>query len=92
MDPRDLDWDELELGAGVKLEGATTVAIGPATPVRVLRDGEQAFEAVEYAVLMVVEMPTQRPGQTVTVEFTDLFGSHPNADDAEAFLHASSVN
>ena len=84
--------DQYGLGVGVKLRGATTAAIGPSSPVRVTRGDDQGLETVEYAVLMVVEMPTNEAGWTVTLEFTALFSTDPNEDEGEAYLHPSSIN
>jgi len=81
--------DEYGLGPGTTLTGATTVAIGPSSPVRVSRCG---VETVEYAVLMVVEMPTTAGAPKVTLEFTALFASDPTDQDAETYLHPTSLN
>lgn len=79
-------------GVGVKLNGSTTVAIGPSSPVRVSRGDDYGIETVEYAVLMVVEMPTAEPGRSVKMEFTALFSADPNWEDGETHLHPSSIN
>ena len=89
MSDNPIEKDEYGLGPGVTLNEASTVAIGPSSPVWVARGG---VETVEYAVLMVVEMPTTGRARKVTLEFTALFTSDPTDEDAESYLHPSSLN
>ena len=82
----------LDLGPGITLRGLTKVAVGPASPVRILRDEHHRIETVEYVVLMEVEVPTDRDGRPVRLVFTALFDEDPENGARKSLLNRSSVN